>query len=191
GERRFICTHVNCGKRFSQRAGLTTHWNIHTKEKPHACRVQGCDFSFGDPSSRGRHERERHQNGRFVCPFLSAGCDTSCVLCRLYYLNTNMPQNQASPSIHSPSPRAALCTRKLRRFGRVHPGAVGWLRPSPWHPRLPTLPSIDSSYSGRRTDSFHEPAVWYDPSFCLPSHVTDATIRSRSHSHHHDFVLQN
>ncbi|KAF8914201.1 hypothetical protein CPB84DRAFT_1840935 [Gymnopilus junonius] len=51
----------NCGKVFSQNSGLKTHENVHSKAKPYACGFDGCDASFGDPSSCARHRKETHR----------------------------------------------------------------------------------------------------------------------------------
>ncbi|CAE6400515.1 unnamed protein product [Rhizoctonia solani] len=67
------CEH--CDMTFTQRTALNTHNNTHTGARPHPCRA-GCNDSFADPSSRTRHENERHNPSHgFKC--LRVGCNES------------------------------------------------------------------------------------------------------------------
>ncbi|EGO02030.1 hypothetical protein SERLA73DRAFT_71182 [Serpula lacrymans var. lacrymans S7.3] len=66
GYRPHVCE--TCGKGFSQRSGLKTHWNVHTKEKPYVCGIGTCRKAFGDPSSCTRHRKETHRSeGAYQC----------------------------------------------------------------------------------------------------------------------------
>ncbi|KIO33618.1 hypothetical protein M407DRAFT_17580 [Tulasnella calospora MUT 4182] len=57
-----------CGKSFAQKIGLRTHMNGHSGNAPYECRI-GCGHPpFRDPSSRMRHEYEKHAPPGFECP---------------------------------------------------------------------------------------------------------------------------
>ncbi|KAF8680193.1 hypothetical protein RHS04_04394 [Rhizoctonia solani] len=72
-DRQYQCT--LCPMGFTQKTALSTHFNTHSGARPHRCRA-GCDRSFSDPSSRGRHENEIHNPAHgFKC--LRPGCNES------------------------------------------------------------------------------------------------------------------
>ncbi|KAG8949687.1 hypothetical protein FRC04_008433 [Tulasnella sp. 424] len=59
---------ADCGKSFAQKIGLQTHMNSHSGNAPYECRVKCGHPPFRDPSSRGRHEYEKHAPPGFECP---------------------------------------------------------------------------------------------------------------------------
>ncbi|KAG8943633.1 hypothetical protein FRC04_002592 [Tulasnella sp. 424] len=59
---------ADCGKSFAQRISLQTHMNSHTGDTPYVCRVKCGHPGFRDPSSRKRHEYEKHAPPGFKCP---------------------------------------------------------------------------------------------------------------------------
>jgi len=53
-ESELTCT--ECGKVFTRKGDLLTHFKVHTGERPYHCR-KGCQMSFKTSSNRARHER--------------------------------------------------------------------------------------------------------------------------------------
>ncbi|KAH7103197.1 hypothetical protein BKA62DRAFT_756203 [Auriculariales sp. MPI-PUGE-AT-0066] len=66
----FVCSF--CSKGFVQKSALTAHLNSHLGRRPHLCPRYGCNDSFPDPSSRGRHYAEIHRGRIYPCP--ETGC---------------------------------------------------------------------------------------------------------------------
>jgi uncharacterized Zn-finger protein len=54
----FVCSY--CRKGFARRDHLDFHIKVHTKEKPHACTLEGCDRKFANASGLKKHIRTMH-----------------------------------------------------------------------------------------------------------------------------------
>jgi hypothetical protein len=58
---------LTCQRSFSRRTILENHQRTHTREKPFACKVPGCDKSFAQQSDRTRHGQSQHGEKSFIC----------------------------------------------------------------------------------------------------------------------------
>ncbi|GMM29131.1 hypothetical protein DAMA08_018470 [Martiniozyma asiatica (nom. inval.)] len=58
-KRLFVCDHPGCGKTFSRKMNLMSHFHsTHEHKKPYQCSI--CDKSFARHSDRRRHEKSQH-----------------------------------------------------------------------------------------------------------------------------------
>ncbi|ORE05612.1 hypothetical protein BCV72DRAFT_136098 [Rhizopus microsporus var. microsporus] len=62
GERPFICTHPDCGKKFSRPDSLTTHVKIHSNIRPYLCKQPNCDKAYYHLRSLRKHEKTHMNN---------------------------------------------------------------------------------------------------------------------------------
>ncbi|CAO3682687.1 unnamed protein product [Rhizopus stolonifer] len=57
GERPFVCTEPDCGKKFSRPDSLTTHVKIHSNIRPYLCKYPNCDKAYYHLRSLRKHEK--------------------------------------------------------------------------------------------------------------------------------------
>ncbi|KAI9280488.1 hypothetical protein BY458DRAFT_470117 [Sporodiniella umbellata] len=57
GERPFVCTEPDCGKKFSRPDSLTTHVKIHSNIRPYTCKYPNCDKAYYHLRSLRKHEK--------------------------------------------------------------------------------------------------------------------------------------
>ncbi|KAJ1845202.1 transcriptional repressor [Coemansia sp. RSA 2703] len=56
-KRKYICTHVGCGKAFTTSGHLSRHYRIHTGEKNYHCLYPGCTSRFSRQDNMMQHYR--------------------------------------------------------------------------------------------------------------------------------------
>ncbi|CAO3640477.1 unnamed protein product [Mucor hiemalis] len=61
GERPFVCTEPDCGKKFSRPDSLTTHAKIHSNIRPYLCNNPDCGKAYYHLRSLRKHERTHLQ----------------------------------------------------------------------------------------------------------------------------------
>ncbi|KAI7870545.1 hypothetical protein BDF14DRAFT_1720678, partial [Spinellus fusiger] len=68
GERPFLCTKPECGKKFSRPDSLATHTKIHSSIRPYLCNFEECGKAYYHIRSLRKHERG-HMNAECQKPF--------------------------------------------------------------------------------------------------------------------------
>ncbi|KAG8790128.1 hypothetical protein FRC12_012732 [Ceratobasidium sp. 428] len=102
-DRKYACT--ECPKKFSQATNLKSHLNTHTGAKPHTCRYD-CESSFGDDSSRGRHEHDVHE------PYYGWQCD-KCE--HMFKRRKHYENHQSSIHNYKPTTKEFSAAKKTHR----------------------------------------------------------------------------
>ena len=69
-----------CGRHFSNRQLLVTHFVTHSGERPFPCRFPGCEKRFGQSSTRNYHERIHSDARPYVCSHCGLGFKLAPVL---------------------------------------------------------------------------------------------------------------
>jgi len=79
GTRLFVCDHPECGKTFSRKMNLMSHYqSAHEHKKPFIC--EKCGKAFSRHSDRRRHEKSQHsESNTYVCGGqLDSGINWGC-----------------------------------------------------------------------------------------------------------------
>ncbi|XP_062847329.1 zinc finger protein 707-like [Trichomycterus rosablanca] len=84
GEKPFSCTH--CGKTFAKKFNLDIHYNIHTGAKPYICPL--CPKSFADPSAFRRHKWIHKQKSQQSTS--NTKTRLSCYICGKCFLSKSL-----------------------------------------------------------------------------------------------------
>ena len=66
-EKKWICSHPNCGKDFKRKADLDLHAVVHSGIL-HKCTHPGCKYSNLDPRNVSRHQKVHSQVAKVKCP---------------------------------------------------------------------------------------------------------------------------
>ena len=110
-----ICPFQDCGKAFSDAAGLRKHMHTHG-EKQYVCQVEGCGKRFLDSSKLKRHSLTHTGERPYQCPFEGCGARLArhnrllpvCVRARACLPATSPARPPTRPSLRHSPPLPAL-----------------------------------------------------------------------------------